>query len=233
MAEAVRIFEEGIAILWVSGLAVDADGSPRAYHPDSKSGLDRLANAGDRHPTRWIQPDGSISNVPTNKPDPKSYVGEWWALATDLEGNPYVQKPTDPAPGFYVSTTSLQDKHFRVFDPRRYVHAEMYPYVTATREMLKLGAAVGDLAIVQMPGLDPVGTIVADVGPSPGEGSIRLAEILGVIADPRRGGTNLPVRFTILRGTEMGWPRSTYVEDALQEFQKWGGATRFAATLGG
>lgn len=61
---------------YVAGLAVDADGAFRAYHPTSHLGLDALVNAG--HP------------------------GHWWALATDTgktSGHPVVQGRGDPAPG--------------------------------------------------------------------------------------------------------------------------------------
>src|SRR5438045_8956373 len=72
-----------------------------AYHPYNKSGLDYLGNAG--------------------RP------GNWWALVTDNgqpDGNPIRQKNSDPAPGFYISTTSLEDTPQDRKDPRRYVNAE-------------------------------------------------------------------------------------------------------------
>jgi hypothetical protein len=45
------------AFFYKSGMAIDADGALRAYHPNDRSGLDALAHAG--HP------------------------GNWWALVTD------------------------------------------------------------------------------------------------------------------------------------------------------
>src|SRR5262245_32378245 len=53
-------------LFFQAGMAIDADGAPQAYHPDSKSGLDALANAG--------------------KP------GNWWALVVDDKGEPLLQK---------------------------------------------------------------------------------------------------------------------------------------------
>jgi hypothetical protein len=92
---------------YVAGLAVDADGAFRAYHPTSRLGLDALVNAG--HP------------------------GNWWALATDTgktSGHPVVQGKDDPAPGYYVSMTSLYDAtNLNERDPRRYVDAAKIPYV--------------------------------------------------------------------------------------------------------
>ena len=77
--------DDNSAFFYESGMMIDADGGYHAYHPDNKSGLDYLGNAG--------------------KP------GNWWALVTDdgkPSGNPVVQSSSDPAPGFYISTTSLE-----------------------------------------------------------------------------------------------------------------------------
>ena len=76
----------GTAFFYIGGMAIDADGAPTAYHPNGTSGLDALGNAG--------------------RP------GNWWALVTDTgtsAGTPVIQGAADPAPGFYVSTTSLHD----------------------------------------------------------------------------------------------------------------------------
>jgi hypothetical protein len=81
--------------------ALDADGTYRAYHLNGRSGLECLHNAG--------------------RP------GNWWALITDNgrpNGHPVIQTANDPAPGFYVSITSLQDPSRARKDPRRYVDAE-------------------------------------------------------------------------------------------------------------
>ena len=96
---------EGLPVTcFKAGMAIDADGSPRAYHPDN-TGLDDLKHGG--------------------------YPGNWWGIATSNElttGEPLIQKPTDPFPGFYVSTTSLIDERFEYKNPLRYVNAEEIPY---------------------------------------------------------------------------------------------------------
>ena len=108
-----------------SGLAIDADGAIRAYHPDDRLGLDSLAHAG--------------------------HQGNWWALVTDdgkPGGRPVVQGKSDPAPGYYVSTTALYDSgnpHPR--DPHRYVDAAKIPYVVLHPNALK-HARLGDFATV-------------------------------------------------------------------------------------
>ena len=66
------------ALFFVAGMTIDADGSPRAYHPrGSPPGLDFLANAGS--------------------------PGNFFGIVTDRHGNPVVQSADDPAPGFFVS----------------------------------------------------------------------------------------------------------------------------------
>ncbi|MGV3531106.1 MAG: hypothetical protein ACO1QR_01960, partial [Chthoniobacteraceae bacterium] len=105
----VQVRSHGAYLAWISGLAVDADGSPRAYHPESRKGLDALANAGN--------------------------PGNWWGVACDARGVPFVQGADDPAPGYYVSTTALCDTRFPASSCRRYVDAETIPYIVLPKGM--------------------------------------------------------------------------------------------------
>jgi len=108
-----------------SGLAIDADGAFRAYHPNDRLGLDSLAHAG--------------------------HQGNWWALVTDngkSSGHPVVQGKSDPAPGYYVSTTALYDPgNPNTRDPHRYVDAVKIPYVVLHPKALNY-ARLGDFATV-------------------------------------------------------------------------------------
>ncbi len=115
----------GGGFFYKSGLAIDADGAARAYHPSDRFGLDSLAHAGHR--------------------------GNWWALVTDNEttsGTPVVQSTADPAPGYYVSTTALYDRtNPNPRDPHRYVDAANIPYVVLHPKALRY-AQLGDFATV-------------------------------------------------------------------------------------
>ncbi len=201
-----RLVDE--AFVFRAGLAIDADGSPHAYHPDSKSGLDYLANAGRE--------------------------GKWWGLACDKAGIPYIQKSTDIAPGFYVSTTSLFDPSKPdPADPKRYVDSETVPYVTTDRDMRARGCRLGDVGLV-FHGALQCAAVVADVGPAPGEGSIALAKALGVPANPRHGGVSHPnVSYILFRGSSKGWPctHEDITTQATELFDKWGGLERLAKEL--
>jgi hypothetical protein len=193
-------------IQWSSGLAVDADGAPRAYAP-LESGLvalDYLGNAG--HP------------------------GSWWALACDGTGQPVIQGADDPAPGYYVSTTALQDKAFPVTSQRRYVDSSAIPYLAVPPELLAAGVKLGDVARVTYQA-QWCPCVVADIGPRKklGEGSIALAAALGINASPRHGGVGRGLQVTLWAGSTRGWYRgrdavSAQVELAWEAWQiKTGG----------
>jgi hypothetical protein len=148
----VQLFRHHSTIAWVcgssvaepfvfeAGLAVDADGAFKAYHPNNRLGLDSIEHAG--HP------------------------GNWWALATDTgdpSGRPVVQGKRDPAPGYYVSMTSLFDAaNPNERDPHRFVDAARIPYVVLPPIGLK-HAKLGDFAaVVNLQNGEVAGAIVAD-----------------------------------------------------------------------
>jgi hypothetical protein len=110
------------AFFYESGMTIDADGAPNAYHPDN-TGLDDLANAGT--------------------------PGRWEGLAKDADGEPIIQGPNDPFPGYYVSATALADRSKPANDPTRYVDASKIPFVVLPGGMARqLGARPGDFAVV-------------------------------------------------------------------------------------
>jgi peptidoglycan hydrolase-like protein with peptidoglycan-binding domain len=179
---------DGRAVFYTGGMMIDADGAYRAYHPGNK-GLDFLANGG--------------------KP------GNWWALVTDNgkpSGTPVVQGPTDPAPGFFISTTSLEDPAFGRKDPRRYVDSESVPYIVLPGGKLG-GAELGDYALViNLETKARVKAIVADSGPKSklGEASIATAEaLLGKSkSSPKSGGTDDKIiRYIVFPGSGDGLPK--------------------------
>jgi cell wall-associated NlpC family hydrolase len=197
-----------------AGLAIDADGSPHAYHPENR-GLDHLANAG--------------------RP------GSWWGLVTHdgtRAGRPIIQGADDPAPGYYVSTTALVDRTLKLANPRRYVDAETVPYFVLppeVREHLHLDVRLGDFAFVIHPWRRrAAGAILADVGPAGkiGEGSMALAAALGLPSNPRRGGTNLPnVIYVVFPGSGDRAPAAPakIAAESRRLFDAWKGSTRLAA----
>jgi hypothetical protein len=173
------------AFFYESGMTIDADGAPNAYHPDN-SGLDDLANAGS--------------------------PGIWEGLAKDADGEPIVQGPNDPFPGYYVSSTALADRSKPMNDPTRYVDASKIPFVVLPGGMARqLGARPGDFAAVFNPRNDKSSfAIFGDVGPFDriGEGSMALADSLGIRSDARNGGARRGILYLVFPGSGNGRPRS-------------------------
>jgi hypothetical protein len=201
------------AITFESGMEIDSDGAYHAFHPDDKSGLEFLSNAG--HP------------------------GNWFGVLTDnglVNGNPVIQSANDPAPGFYVSATSLEDPSRDRKDPRRYVNSEAVNYIVipghldakVNNQIVKLG----DFAVVIRPEIEaPAYAVVADIGPARriGEGSIALAKALQIPSDIKqrdpKPGIAQGVLYIVFPGSAQGWPLSQQEIDrqGAALFSKWGG----------
>ena len=183
------------AFFYESGMTIDADGAPNAYHPDN-TGLDDLANAGT--------------------------PGRWEGLAKDADGEPIIQGPDDPFPGYYISATALADRSKPYNDPTRYVDASKIPFVVLPGGMARqLGARPGDFAAVfnQRNGKSSY-AIFGDVGPYDriGEGSVALAENLGIRSDARNGGARGGILYLVFPGSGNGRPRT--IEEIVEEGQK-------------
>jgi len=158
------------------GMTIDADGAPRAYSPIPDEGLDALEHAGS--------------------------PGQWDGIATH-KGEPIVQGPDDPAPGYYVSTTALQDFAYPFYRQDRYVDASRVPYIALP--MTDNGPQLGDLALVINTRKHKASPAVfADISSVPGEGSIALARHLGIHADARRGGTDGGVLYFVFNNSGTG-----------------------------
>jgi|SRR5215831_5726167 len=202
--------DDDSAFFYESGLMIDADGAYHAYHPDNISGLDYLGNAG--------------------RP------GNWWALVTDNgepSGRPLVQTDADPAPGFYISTTTLEDSSRDPKDPRRYVNAEEVNFIVLPGR-LALGSKLGDFATVIRPATGASAyAVYADVGPANkiGEGSIALANALGIPSSPKTGGTGNGIVYIVFPGSKTDWPlsQSDVDQKGAQLFSNWGGLDKAKA----
>jgi hypothetical protein len=195
------------AMFFQSGMTIDADGAPNAYNPQN-TGLDDLANAG--------QP------------------GHWDGVVQDENGDPFVQGPDDPFPGYYVSCTSLCDRSKRSIDPRRYVDASRIPYVVLPGGLAReAGAHLGDFAlVVNLRNSRSSYAIFADIG-TLGEGSIALADNLGIHSDARVGGTRGGVLYVIFPGSGDGAPHTVDEINTLaaERADRWGGIEQLNACL--
>jgi glycosyl hydrolase group 75 (putative chitosanase) len=197
--------DDNSAVLFQSGMTIDADGAPNAYNP-ANTGLDDIANAGE--------------------------PGHWDGIVADRGGAPYIQGPDDPYPGFYVSQTALVDWSKPFTDPTRYVDASKIPYIVLPGELSqRFGARLGDFAVVANQRRQKSAfAIFADIG-TLGEGSIALADQLGIWSDAREGGTRGGITYLIFPGSGNHHPHSADEIDATagKLFENWGGMDKLTS----
>ncbi|MBW4593753.1 MAG: glycoside hydrolase family 75 protein [Brasilonema angustatum HA4187-MV1] len=229
-----KIFEHGKYTVWKlvdrpgfffkSGMAIDADGAPNAYHPQDV-GIDNLKHAG--------------------KP------GNWWALVTDKgipNGNPIIQGTDDPYPGYYISTTALCDETKEITNPKRYVDSREIPYIVLPENnneefLKKTNIKLGDFAVIYNGNNGKFAfAIFADTSLyfagdieeyRFGEGSIALAKALGISLNPKNGGVKNNIIYTIFPGSGNGKPRSIREinTQGAKYFQQWGGVAQIQTCL--
>jgi hypothetical protein len=222
------------AAFYESGLAIDADGAPNAYHPDGTSGLDSLSAAG--------YPRSCSVLVCVGK--------------TPGGANIYARTHGGPFDGFFVSMSTLMDERKKPdgsplhpkTDYRRYVDSTTVPYVAIAQRAMKPfnldrglhpGRSPGEVAyVVNLRNGRGSAAAFADVGTNNtlGEGSIALAKALGLTENqqsPRHGGVALGILTIVFPNskTQVPWPRTP--EDltaaAEQKFKDWGGLERVKA----
>jgi hypothetical protein len=220
------------AVFYESGLAIDADGAPNAYHPSgSPPGLDSLAAAGYPRSCSVLVCTG---HSPTG-------------------GHTYAKTSSGPFDGFFVSMSTLMDERTNehgkplhaTTDYRRYVDSTVVPYIAvAARAMrpFKLQRGIsssnrpGELAyVVNLQNGKASPAIFADVGTNNtlGEGSMALAKALGLSErqqSPTHGGVAEGILTIIFPGTagDPPWPRdaSEMANEANKQFDAWGGLDR-------
>jgi len=108
--------------------------------------------------------------------------GNWWGLACDAGGNPFIQTATDPAPGAYISTTSYEIRFQPdgvtprpANDPNRYLDAASVPFIVVPVAFIRgvPGLVKGCKCEVEYKG-KVVGALVGDIGPDFGEFSLAV-----------------------------------------------------------
>jgi hypothetical protein len=219
VGEEIRIWKlyEKKGTFFTSKMAIDADGSPRAYHPSNILGLDDICTQG-----RYGIAQREVNGV------------------KEL----FIQDEYDPCPGYYVSQTSLYDATKEDWDPSKYVNSEKIPYIVLPPQYIAKPKAVswkmnfGDFGVViNLKNRRVVYVMVAEDGPVDkiGEGSIALANALGVPSNPRKGGTDGEAYIFYLlfpgSGVGNGQLRSLAEINANGEeiFREWGGIAQVEA----
>jgi hypothetical protein len=211
------------AAYFLSKLEVDADGAPRAYHPQDRAPPANAAKAFD-----WL------ANL----------------ASADRHGTQGQGGAVGPAAGFIISATSLVDVRYPANDTRRYVDASTIPYVVLPQATFPLPAVMAlkggcVVCVVDTHTGGYSGAIFADVGRAVGEGSIRLAQRLGLTPFSAHrwpkvvgfDGADNNRRFLYLVFPHTTVPPPWSVDDiqnmADTLFAQWGGAERLAAIVPG
>ncbi len=142
-------------------------------------------------------------------------------------GNPVIQTANDPAPGFYVSTTALEDPSRDRKDPRRYVNSEAVNYIVIPGHLnAKVDnqiAKLGDFAVVIRPEIKAPAYAVKALGiPSDLKNS-----------DPKKPGIAEGILYIVFPGSAQGWPLSQQEIDrqGAALFSKWGGVDKAKKTF--
>jgi hypothetical protein len=121
-------------------------------------------------------------------------------------------------------------------DPHRYVDAANIPYVVLHPRGLRY-AQLGDFAtVVNLENGKISGALVADESAARlpfGEGSMALADALGINSNPRHGGKSRGIAYVIYPGSGNGKPRSLEEIAAMSEqlFEGWGGSDKLNACV--
>ena len=153
-------------------------------------------------------------------------------ILADQQGTPLIQQEGDPFPGYYISCTSLSDKTKNFTDPAAYVDATRIPYVVLPDDVAdRAGARLGDFAVVMnLRNGKSSFAIYADSG-TLGEGSIALADALGIWSDARHGGASHRVLYLLFPGSGNLQPRT--IDEIKGEGEKlvshWGGMNELSS----
>jgi hypothetical protein len=206
----VKVYTDTGAILYKAGASVNGDGSPHCYHPDDSQGLDYLANAGSS--------------------------GEWWGIYAppDGTGKPVQQSIYHPAPGYYISTTALEDPSQPEDHPDRYIDSERYPFCVAPGNFGE-GWQLGDVGFcLNTKTQNNMYCATCDIGPTNhiGEVSMLLAKCLGLSSDPKKGGVESGIVYVMFPGSDPGYkPWTKKCQIAIDTFSKWGGMTKLQSLI--
>ncbi len=148
-------------------------------------------------------------------------------------GEPILQGPSDPAPGFYVSATALVNPKAKEGTVERYVDSTRFNYVALPPSAMRHGAVKGDyVAAINWKTGRVAGAIFADVGSDSdddlGEGSIALAKELGIKGSPKGGGAHEDVVYVVFAGTSEGFPSDPVkvADTGARKLAVWGGVDR-------
>ena len=209
-----------VGFYYKAAMAIDVDGSPRAYTKDASSPkpLDSLKSVDSEGiETMYIQQRSKTVHGET-------HVGE------------------GPFKDFFVSRTSLRFNEHDAFKTSNFVDAEMIPYIVFPHHQneptMFSGVSLGDVAfVIDLKTGRSTHAIFADTNPKVGEASLRVALNLGRSdLNARNGEESDRFLYILFPGTKFDpeptvphWPDAKIKEVADKAFAAWGGMDQVQA----
>lgn len=183
----IKVFREARtnALVFSSQMQVNTDGAPDSYHPDD-IGITHICNGVSLGASCTWQ-----ANCMTkfNQAKAQGFSGSpkicFFAMATHANGKPVIQGANDPKPGFFVSTTALQQPGIDIRTPQAHLDSNQIPFIVIPRHWQQSstpGPKLGDFALVLRKSTGKMSfAVVGDLGPKRkiGEGSVALHQALG------------------------------------------------------
>lgn len=173
------------AVVFSSQMQVNTDGAPDSYHPDD-IGITHICN-GVSVGAKCVWKAKCLADF--NKAKAQGFNGPtkicFFAMAKHQNGKPVIQGPNDPKPGFYVSTTALQQPGVDKKTPQAHLDSNHIPFIVIPRHWQQSaipGVRLGDFALVLRKSTGQLSfAVVGDLGPKKklGEGSVALHQALG------------------------------------------------------
>lgn len=173
------------AVVFASQMQVNTDGASDSYHPDD-IGITHICNG--------VSVGASCTWKASCLADFKKAKVErfngptkifFFAMATQPNGKPILQGPNDPKPGFFVSTTALQQPGADKRTTQAQLDLSQTPFIMIPQQWQqngKPGPKLGDFAVVLRKSTDDLYfAIDGDIGPRNklGESSVALHQTLG------------------------------------------------------
>ncbi len=184
---AIPIFRNGKtrALAFSSQMQVNTDGAPDSYHPDD-IGITHICNGVAVGPScKWK----ASCSAEFNQAKAEGFRGPtkicFFAMATMPNGLPILQGPSDPKPGYFVSTTALKQPGQNAATPRAQLDSNQVPFAVIPKSWHQAGnpgPKLGDFGVAYRKSTEALEFfVVGDLGPNRklGEGSVALHQALG------------------------------------------------------
>lgn len=183
----VKIFRDAQtqAVAFAAQMQVNTDGAPDSYHPDD-IGVTHICNGVSVGPgyTWEAKCLGQFNQAKAEHFSGPTKVC-FFAMATGADGVPIIQGDSDPKPGYFVSTTALQQPGQKPRSPQAQLDSNTVPFAvipSSWQRSGRPGPRLGDFGVAWRRSTGQLASfVIGDIGPKNklGEGSVALHQALG------------------------------------------------------